>query len=531
MDTYSISFNHCRNIYPIRLIKPCEKYKYDEQLELKNVLADLNEHGVIIDCGVFDAIKRSTVLCIKGHAAKNPCQYCESSAVPYNINSKAHEAIEKRFSVQEISLSQQISQLEVSQENDSDNEEIIRLRERLAEINADKENEIQKIRKKLTWPYSTMNGKLRTLDDIREIANAIEENPNIVKTDPDFCKGIKGKSLLLDQPFFNLLKDAPCEYMHLVCLGVIKRLTEVTFKVGENRERNTKRKLSLPQTFNDKIRSIQLTREFSRRCRNLDFGVMKAAEFRNLLIFFFPIVIDCIEEEYKKERKCWLHLAFMIRACVISNDEFRNVNVDDVNSACDKFYKLYEETYGKNNCTYSIHVVPSHLLLIRGNRPLTFKSAFKFENFYSEMRNLFHAGSVSPLKQVLQNCFVKRLLENHVCEKTTFFNVEKKPVPGKKFNPPKETNNLIYTISESYDIDMFIIEEIIDSDTFRCKIQGKFKLKLDLTPEYNWSDVGVYKLGPISEEFNIIKRSEIKGKFIKVNGYLITCPNNVLHEQ
>ena len=220
----------------------------------------------------------------------------------------------------------------------------------------------------------------------------------------------------------------------------------------------------------------------------------------------------------------------MIRACVISNDEFRNVDANDVTSACSKFYKLYEQEFGKSNCTYSIHVVGSHLLQVRGNRPLTFKSAFKFENFYSEMRNMFQPGTTSPLKQILQNCFVKRILEYHTCEKTTFFKPEKTPKPGKKFNRPKENNHLIYTINENYETNMFEIVEIIDSNTFRCKVQGKFQMKLSLTPEYNWSDVGVYKVGPVSDEYHVIKRNEIRGKVIKVNNYLITCPNNIINE-
>ena len=528
LDIYSIKFNHCRNIFPIRIIRPCQKFKFDEQFELEQVLSDINSNNLTIDCGVFDAMKRSTVLCIKGHSAKFPCQYCESSAVPFFIHTKTSIATDKQYEAQCKTLSQELSQLE----DDPDNsEDLINLRERIDNLNEKRENELQKVRKQLTWPSSTMAGKQRTVEGIRQIANAIKDNPDLVKTDPDYCKGIKGASLFLDQPFFNLIFDIPCEYMHLVCLGVGRRMLELTFKVGETRERITKRKLSLPTTFNEMIKLIQVPREWSRRCRNLDLSVMKAAELRNVILFFFPIVLECIPDNYPKEKKVWLHLVFMIRACVISNDEFRNVDEDHVKSACTKFYQLYEQVYGQKNCTYSIHVVGSHLPQIRGNRPLTFKSAFKFESFYSEMKNLFQPGTVSPLKQILQNTYVKRILEHHECEKSTFFSVEKKPIPGKKFNTPKENNHVIYTISENYEIDMYEIEEIIDHEHFRCTIQGKFPFKSSLTPEYNWSSVGVYKIGPISEETRIIKRNEIRGKVLKVNGLLITCPNNVLHEQ
>ena len=329
LDTYSIKFNQCRNIYPTRLIKPSERFRYDEQEHIKDVLDDLNDNDVVIDCCVLENPKRGVMKCMKTAAAKNGCDYCKNCAVSFE-NPKTG-------------------------------------------------------RKQITWPSSTMTGNLRTMEKIKEIVNKIEENPNIVKSDPDYCKGIKGRSHLLDQPYFNMLTDVHCEYMHCVCLGVIKRMVEVNFKVGENRDRKTKRKLSSPQLFNDKIRSIQLTRECSRRCRNLDLSVMKASEYRNLLIFFFPIVLECIEDEFKNDKRVWLHLVYMIRGCIIPNDEYRKIDESTIESASKKFYILYEKLYGQINCTYSVHIVSSHLLPIRGNQPLTYKSAFKFESFFSEM--------------------------------------------------------------------------------------------------------------------------------------------------
>ena len=187
--------------------------------------------------------------------------------------------------------------------------------------------------------------------------------------------------------------------------------------------------------------------------------------------------------------------------------------------------------FGEINCSYSIHVVISHILLIRGENPLTFRSAFKFENFFGEIRNLFKPGTVSQLKQIIQNCYVKRILEHHICKKTTFFAPEKKTKPGLKFNPGKENNHLIYVFNEDKTTSMYSIVEIIDKNTFHCNPQGKFLVNMPLTPEYDWSTVGVFKEGPMSEDITVIRRKDICGKVMKVCGYLITCPLNVLHEQ
>ena len=305
LDCYSLKFSHCRNIYPICLIKPCEKFKFNTKEQLQRVLKDINDNNLIIDSAVFDNPKRSDVRCAKCASAKFGCEYCVNCAVSFvNSNTRSLSIIRKKYEGQENAISQEIDELMQSQQDEEENEQLRQLRQALATVNEEKEAELKKAgRKQLTWPFSTMKGNLRTVDQIREISAEIENNPDIVKTNPEFCKGIKGKSLMLDQPYFHMINDMPCEYMHLVCLGVVKRMVKLNFKVGENRPRITKRKLSSPTLFNEKIKLVQLTREFSRRCRNLDFGVMKASEFRNLVLFFFVIVIDCIEDEFEKEKK------------------------------------------------------------------------------------------------------------------------------------------------------------------------------------------------------------------------------------
>ena len=380
--------------------------------------------------------------------------------------------------------------------------------------------------------FNTRTGKLRTVNSIRQIVEQIEANEGPLER--HLAKGIIGKSHLLNQPRFNFITDIPCEYMHLVCLGLVKRVTELTFKVGDNKERVTKRKLSDPALFNFYISQIQVVREFSRRCRTLDFSVFKAQEFRNLLLFFFPIVIKCIDEEYSEEIKLWYNLVFMIRSCILPNSEFRDIPDRKIETACETFFRLYEKLYGKINCTYTVHVVCSHLLLVRGSQPLTFRSAFKFESFFSEMKNLYVPGTTSTIKQVIENCFMKRAVEYHVCEKTIFYSCEKKPLPGKPFNPGMENNSLIYTSNDNNHHNFYKIVEMDDNDKdkFVCVKQGKFKFSNPLTPNLNWSDVGVYKLGPtLNEEQIIIHRNDICGKILKVDNLLITCPNNVLQEK
>lgn len=537
LDTYSIAFNGCRSIYPIKVIRAVNKFKIDDQAEIKRVLDDINENNILLDSAIFDNPKRSTATCTMCAGATYACEYCVSAAILYSdeITDEKIKTIKRKYTIQKNALERQIQTLieapGSTSNEDARDQNIQFLQNGLEDLKKQEEEELnRKKRKRLTWPYETINGELRTIESITEIANLIVESGPL---DKHTAKGITGKSHFLYQPNFNLLTDAPCEYMHLVCLGVVKRLLELTFKVGENRERVTKRKLSDPQAFNSSIAGTQSPREFGRRCRNLDFSVLKAQEFRNILLFFFPLVIDTIEDNHKNEIKIWLFLVYMIRSCIVTNEEFLNIEKDVVNDCCHKFYKLFQKEYGQNNCTYSIHVASSHLLKIRGNQPFTSKSAFKFESFFAEMRHMFVPGTPSTVKQILSNCYMKKSVEYHSCEKTVHYSPQKKKIQGKPFHPGLENNSLIYVLDDNHSHQMYeIIETDETNNSFLCATQGKFKYTHSLTPRLDWSKVGVYKVGPTcDEQLRTIEKHEICGKVVKVKNLLITCPLNVLHEK
>ena len=464
MDIYCLRFHGCRSVYPLRLIKPYDRYRYDEQEEIRNVISDINEAGIEIDTGVFDKPKRSVVQLVKSSAARHPCEYCECPAVNYIDNT-----MKKTM---------------------------------------------------LTWPPTTMNGRPRTITAIRRIVNSIEEGDQEVLTN-DYLRGIKGRSVLLDQPNFDIIMDVPTEYMHIVCLGTVKRLIEFTYNVGKKRDRITTRPRCNPKLFNDLIKLISNPREFSRRCRNLDTAIYKAQEYRNILLFYFPIILENIPEAYKKERQLWLALVFMVRACVIPNEEFDNVSNDTIINACELFFNLYFELFGQKNCTYSIHVVSSHILKMRGNVPFTERSAFPFESFYSEMKQMFKPGTQSTLQQILKNTLMKRKLEYHACHKKIYYSKE-------NTKESMENNSHIYTYRDKK-YDFYVINEI-NEGVYTCRRQGRFEFKSSLIPNYDWKSVGVFKRGPVGSKIFHINENEIKEKGIYVLNMLVTCPINVLRE-
>ena len=79
--------------------------------------------------------------------------------------------------------------------------------------------------------------------------------------------------------------------------------------------------------------------------------------------------------------------------------------------------------------------------------------------------------------------------------------------------------------------EFFNIININDDKTYHCTRQGRFEYNCELTPEINWTSVGVFKMGPSDDTPVTLNKSQFHGKVIKVKDFLITCPINVLEEQ
>ena len=213
-------------------------------------------------------------------------------------------------------------------------------------------------------------------------------------------------------------------------------------------------------------------------------------------------------------------MAFMLRSSIISSKEYAAINLDQVEQKCKEFYILYEQLFGAYNCTYNTHIVGSHWLEMRIHGPLTLTSAFGFESFYGEMRNAFTPGTQNTLKQIFQKILLKRALNYHCCENTIYFSEK---------DTPMECNSLVYTY-EHNEHKMYKIFKV-EEDHLLCYTQGKYSCNFREVDDVNWSTIGVYRRGGVSSTPKIILKSDVWGKVIKVDDFLITCPNEILREK
>ena len=499
-------------VYPIRIVKPLKKIQIDQNEQLAKVLADIHENGCIIDEYIGDKPKRSNAKCILGHSSWFPCEYCYAKGTRVNVNSNDDKKKREGLQMQKDIIKEKIESIKHKSHNSS---QMLRLKNLEKKLTIE-ENKLKPKKTNIVWPKTTMDCEPRTKESLREIIEKLENNQPMTQ---DESKGVTGRSLLFDIPYFDYITDAPVEYLHGVCLGQVKKCVELTFKVGETRSRVTKRKLSLPSQFNSQIHNVKVFREFNRRIRDLDFSVYKGQEFRNLLLFFFPLILNCIEPN-NKERHMWLYLTYMIKACVVPKEEFTPLDLGIIERCTKQFYSLYQQLFGVRNCTYTIHTVSSHLIVMRYKGPLTETSAFPFESFYSELRNSFVPGTPSTLKQILENVLIKRVITHHQCANDIYISEKETAM---------EANNLIYCYRHME----YTVYKVmsVDSDMLSCYLYETLPCSFIETPELPWNMIGVFKKGMIVEENVIIMKKDVKGKVIAVEDLLITCPLNVLREK
>ena len=513
LDVYSVRFSKCRTVYPIQILRPIGKYCMDHKTFLDNFLTDLCINRCHIHSFIGDNPKRAFARDAKSHSSYYPCEYCEAQGQLLFNQDVSFQERKNNLQRQKNTV---LLKLTEARDNNEE-EEIESLQLVLQSIN-DAIKLLKRKNNNIVWPSSTRNGIPRTTEGITEITDKLD-NGEVLSLDE--AKGITGRSLFLDIPYFVITRDIPTEYLHTVCLGVGKKLIELTFNVGEKRKTNTTRKLSSVEKFNNLMSLIQVVREFSRRARSLDFAVMKGQEYRNIIIIFFPIVVDCVEKTSPKLRRVWLLLAYMIRLCIIPNQEYDNADSTILETLATEFYQLYEEIFHPRNCTYNTHTVGSHLPNMRAHGPLTLTSAFGFEAFYGEMRHAFTPGTASPLKQIMSKILLKRKIAPHCCRPSIFYSTNETGM---------ESNCFIYTFSADNGYSFFKIISIED-DSFECVKVHKHEAAFQNAPELNWGNIGVFSAGNVGEEKMTIQRENVAGKVIKVTNFYITCPINVLEEK
>ena len=201
---------------------------------------------------------------------------------------------------------------------------------------------------------------------------------------------------------FGMVTNFPFDYMHLVCLGVVRRL--LNYWVKSPVSKGLRLNPSSVKLISDKLITFKeyLPREFARKCRPLsEIDRWKATEFRQFLLYTGMV---SLRGELPVKMYNHFLLLFVGILCLISPDFFIN-NSDFAHDLLCLFVTQCETLYEKEFIVYNVHGLVHLADDVSRFGTLDSFSAFPFENYLSQLKRLVRKPQ-STLEQV-----VKRLLE------------------------------------------------------------------------------------------------------------------------
>lgn len=215
------------------------------------------------------------------------------------------------------------------------------------------------------------------------------------KTDEDHHKGF----CHLENLGIGMVSQFPADYLHLCCLGVVKKLIQFWLK-GPLRTR-------LPSFDINKISERLLNccgtqpNEFQRRIRGLeDFHYFKGTEFRTFIFYTGPVVLKDILSNAGYKNFLALHIA--LRIC---NDVRFRYLLDIARKLLVYFVETFADIYGEEFLSYNVH----NLLHLVDDCELfgilDEYSAYPFESFLGKIKKSVRQGN-----KILEQA-VNRVLE------------------------------------------------------------------------------------------------------------------------
>lgn len=110
-----------------------------------------------------------------------------------------------------------------------------------------------------------------------------------------------GETILEMIPYFKPIPDVPLDYMHLICLGAVKKFVISTWCFWRPLHKLCTR--NIININNSLISFVKYTPiKFARKSRTLkEFKRWKATEYRNFLLYTGPISLKNILERVKYE--------------------------------------------------------------------------------------------------------------------------------------------------------------------------------------------------------------------------------------
>lgn len=285
----------------------------------------------------------------------------------------------------------------------------------------------------------------------------------------DFYLG--NETILKRVPGFGCISSVPLDYMHLILLGVMKKLLHL-WLLGP-----LKTRLNFVKV--DKISKKLLTvrhsipKEFARKPRSLlEFKHWKATEFRTFLLYSGPIVLKNILPKAQYENFILLHSAVTILCSPNFIQEPKNI--DCAHEMLQEFVIGFQNIYGKQFVSHNVHNLLHICLDVKKYGALDQFSAFRFENYMTTIKRMIRKGD-KPLEQIARRHHEAEFSEKKFKKREQL--VSKQPHNS---GPLTETCKNVWQQFKILECSSYSIDCSIDKDRYVLLKNGKFGTVLNI---------------------------------------------------
>lgn len=196
----------------------------------------------------------------------------------------------------------------------------------------------------------------------------------------------------------GLISQVPIDYMHQICLGIVKRLIRVWVEKGPKSCKLNALKIQQISERLVLIAQHDTPSEFSRKPRELKlFKFWKATEFRAFLLYFGPVVLKGVLQNHLYDHFVILHVAIYILASAKYSEQPQWQSF--ANRLCNTFVEYTSVFYAKELMLYNFHNLLHVVNDVVNFGPLDCYSAFPFEHFMRTLKGMVR-GPKNALQQV-----------------------------------------------------------------------------------------------------------------------------------
>ncbi|XP_046405101.1 uncharacterized protein LOC124170424 [Ischnura elegans] len=188
-------------------------------------------------------------------------------------------------------------------------------------------------------------------------------------------KGVKQPSPLLNLPLFRIVRGFVPDYMHMLCLGVVRQFSLLWCEdVGKSYYIGSPATL---EVINDRLSLIKPPRGIPRIPRSLKERMFwKANEWKHWLLFYsLPCLQDILPKKYVKHWALLAEGVYILLSDLIMPEELNKAHM-----LLTEFVFQVQILYGEAKMTYNVHQLLHLAPSVRDWGPLWAHSGFGFEN-------------------------------------------------------------------------------------------------------------------------------------------------------